>query len=262
MNQFTELTLVENTAIEIFQNLWWKDCFTDAFKKEGEEFLGRRNRGEVVLTKFLEPKLIEINPELPREAVLKAMEILLEDKWSKTIERANKEVYDYIKEGVSVHYTDDNWNEEIGKVKIIDLENAENNDYMLVTQMWITWDTYTRRPDLIGFVSNSFILKHNFLRSKSIHFWPYPVAGPWLQQYDQEIHHEPCKQHPYHQCQFAQQFYTDWQLTGLQIVVQQLRLSGYLKNSAPRDFLLVERRLFFFFGLSSVGTIYLPWKYL
>lgn len=153
MNQFTELTLVENTAIEIFQNLWWEGCFTDAFKKEGEEFLGRRNRGEVVLTKFLEPVLLKLNPELPKEAVLKAMEILLEDKWSKTIERANKEVYDYIKDGISVHYTDDDWNEEIGKVKIIDLENSENNEYMLVSQMWITWDTYTRRPDLIGFIN-------------------------------------------------------------------------------------------------------------
>jgi hypothetical protein len=35
------------------------------------------------------------------------MEILLEDKSSKTIQRANKEIYDHIKDGISVTYTDD-----------------------------------------------------------------------------------------------------------------------------------------------------------
>lgn len=152
-NQFTELTLVENTAIEIFQNLWWKDCFIDAFTKEGEEKLWRNNRWEVVLTKYLEPKLKELNPDLPNEAILKALEIFIEDKSVLTIERANKEIYDYLKDGVNVSYTDDDWNEEIAKVKIIDLESPENNEFMLVSQMWITGELYTRRPDLIGFIN-------------------------------------------------------------------------------------------------------------
>jgi len=36
---------------------------------------------------------------------------------------------------------------------VLDLETPENNDFMLVSQLWITGELYTRRPDLIGFVN-------------------------------------------------------------------------------------------------------------
>lgn len=152
-NQFTENNLIEKTAIEIFQNLWWQNCFIDAFTKEGEEKLARNNRWEVVLTKFLEPKLRELNPDLPSEGILKALEIITQDRSTLSLERANKEIYDLLKDWVTVSYTDDDGNNEIAKVKVLDLETPENNDFILVSQLWITWELYTRRPDLIGFVN-------------------------------------------------------------------------------------------------------------
>jgi len=152
-NQFTENNLVEKTAIEIFRHLWSKDCFIDAFTKEGEEKLARNNRWEVVLTKYLEPKLRELNPDIPNEGILKALEIITQDRSTLSLDRANKEIHDLLKDWVTVSYTDDDGNNEIAKVKVLDLETPENNHFMLVSQMWITWELYTRRPDLIGFMN-------------------------------------------------------------------------------------------------------------
>ena len=152
-NQFTELQLIEQTAIQIFQNLWWKDSFIDAFTKQWEQKLWRKNRGEVVLTKHLKPKLTKLNPNLPQTTINKAIEKFLEDKSILTPEKANKQIYNQLKDGITINNIDENGNEEIVKVKAIDLENPENNHFMLVSQMWITWETYTRRPDLIGFIN-------------------------------------------------------------------------------------------------------------
>ena len=38
-------------------------------------------------------------------------------------------------------------------VTLIDWNNPENNNFLLVSQMWIMGDLYQRRPDLIGFVN-------------------------------------------------------------------------------------------------------------
>ena len=39
------------------------------------------------------------------------------------------------------------------RVRVIDWENPQANDFLLVSQMTITGDLYTCRPDLIGFVN-------------------------------------------------------------------------------------------------------------
>ena len=39
------------------------------------------------------------------------------------------------------------------RVRVIDWDNPQANDFLLVSQMTITGDLYTCRPDLIGFVN-------------------------------------------------------------------------------------------------------------
>lgn len=38
-------------------------------------------------------------------------------------------------------------------IKIIDWNNSENNHFMIVSQMWINGELYSRRPDVIAFVN-------------------------------------------------------------------------------------------------------------
>ena len=39
------------------------------------------------------------------------------------------------------------------KLTVIDWENPENNDFLLVSQLWVHSDLYHRRADLVGFVN-------------------------------------------------------------------------------------------------------------
>ena len=67
--------------------------------------------------------------------------------------RANREVYQLLKEGVKVTYRTDDEEEAIEVVKIIDWETPENNDFFLASQFWISGDYGKKRADLSGFVN-------------------------------------------------------------------------------------------------------------
>ncbi len=61
-------------------------------RRWGAEGLGRDDQLEVVLRHRLEPKLAELNPELPAEAIEAAAEELVRDRSALERTRANREV--------------------------------------------------------------------------------------------------------------------------------------------------------------------------
>ena len=67
---------------------------------------------------------------------------------------ANREVYELLKDGIPVSVPDrEHGGQKTERVRVIDWENASNNDFLLVSQMSITGSLYTCRPDLVGFVN-------------------------------------------------------------------------------------------------------------
>ena len=66
--------------------------------------------------------------------------------------KANHEIYKFLKDGMNIKSLNKD-GENYEKVIFIDWDNVKNNDFLLVSQLWITGDHYTRRPDLIGFVN-------------------------------------------------------------------------------------------------------------
>ncbi|MBU1902678.1 MAG: type I restriction endonuclease subunit R, partial [Proteobacteria bacterium] len=79
---------------------------------------------------------------------------ILRDRSRMSLAAANKEVYDLIKNGIRVEIPDpDGEDDRIEVVRVIDWEHPEENDFLLCSQLWITGDMYTRRPDLVGFVN-------------------------------------------------------------------------------------------------------------
>ena len=62
---------------------------------------------------------------------------------------ANREVYDLLKNGISVSVPDrEHGGQKTERVRIIDWLNPAGNDFLLVSQMTITGALYTCRPDL------------------------------------------------------------------------------------------------------------------
>lgn len=153
MNEFSEDKLIEQTAIKIFGELWGAENFINAYSEEGDDLLGRENQGEVVLTNRLKPKLQTLNPEASEEAIEQAMTLLTRDRSAMSLVNANAELYRLIKEGVKVEVRDERGSMEAIKIKVVDFNEPLKNDFLLVSQMWITGDLHKRRPDLIGFVN-------------------------------------------------------------------------------------------------------------
>ena len=74
---------------------------------------------------------------------------------------ANREVWELLRDGVKVSVPDrERGGQKTERVRVIDWDNPLANDFLLVSQMTITGDLYTCRPDLIGFVNGLPLRRH------------------------------------------------------------------------------------------------------
>ena len=61
--------------------------------------------------------------------------------------------YNYLRDGVPVKNTDENGVDEEIKIKIIDFDTPDNNDFLCVRELWVYGSIYHRRADIVGFVN-------------------------------------------------------------------------------------------------------------
>src|SRR5260370_30256556 len=154
---YSEDSLVEQPAIELFKELGWKaaNCYYETFGANGT--FGRETAADVVLVSALRPALRKLNPDLPSESIESAIEQLTRDRSAMSSVQANREIYQLLKNGVRVDLSGSakrkSDEDSVVRVKVIDWENPANNDFFLASQFWITGDMYRRRADLVGFVN-------------------------------------------------------------------------------------------------------------
>ena len=151
---YTEDQLVEQPAIGLFAALGWQtmSALEETFGAGGT--LGREAKGEVVLVERLRAALCKFNPALPPEAISNAVDELTRDRSAMSLEAANREVYRLLKEGITVSVPDrEHGGQKTERLRVMDWEHPENNDFLLVSQFSVTGALYTCRPDLVGFVN-------------------------------------------------------------------------------------------------------------
>jgi type I restriction enzyme R subunit len=151
---YTEDQLVEQPAIGLFAALGWQtlSAMEETFGAGGA--LGRETKGEVVLLQRLRTVLMLLNPGMPPEAIQTAIDELTRDRSSMSLEAANREVYAHMKDGIAVSVPDDvHGGQKTERLRVVDWEHPERNDFLLVSQFSVTGPLYTCRPDLIGFVN-------------------------------------------------------------------------------------------------------------
>jgi type I restriction enzyme R subunit len=155
VGEYSEQSLVEQPAIELFSELGWEtaDCFHEF--DSGTSALGRETPAEVVLIPRLRAALEKLNPGLPAEAIGLAIEELMRDRSVMSMTAANREVYQLLKDGVKVNIPsgEEGYDEKTEVVRIIDWKEPWNNDFFLASQFWVTGEMYKRRADLVGFVN-------------------------------------------------------------------------------------------------------------
>jgi type I restriction enzyme R subunit len=144
---------LELSTIALFEKLGYTtaNCYSEW--NSGTSNLGRETRSEVVLISKLQPALEKLNPHLPKPAITLAIDELIRDRNALTLANANREIYNLLKDRVTVTYRNDDGEEITENVTVIDCKNPTNNDFFLASQFSIVGELYTRRPDLIGFIN-------------------------------------------------------------------------------------------------------------
>lgn len=151
---YTEDSLVEQPAIQLFSKLGWQtvSALEEVFGVGGT--LGRETKSEALLLPRLRTSLERLNPSLPPEALSQAIDQLARDRSAMSLAAANREVYGLLKDGIEVTVADAaSGGQEPKRIRVIDWENPAANDFLLVSQLSVTGSLYTRRPDLVGFVN-------------------------------------------------------------------------------------------------------------
>jgi type I restriction enzyme R subunit len=151
---YTEEHLVEQPAIELFSGLSWATVSANEEVLGTKDTLGRETKSEVILIPKLRMSLERLNPALPFDATNSAINELARDRSAMSLPTANRDVWELIRDGVAVSLPDrERGGLKTERVRVIDWDNPQANDFLVVSQMTITGDLYTCRPDLIGFVN-------------------------------------------------------------------------------------------------------------
>ena len=128
------------------------NCYT----ADPEDLNDRSNRSDkrgVVLPDILRQRACSLNPLVPEAVVDRALEVLTRKRGAMSPVLANKEIYQYIKDGIPVEFENDSGRTEQVRVRVVDFETPEANDFCVVTQLWIKGDQRFRRPDILIYIN-------------------------------------------------------------------------------------------------------------
>lgn len=153
--KYSEETLVQQTTAEYLENeLGWDSVYaynTETFGHDG--MLGRSSDREVVLTRVLRQKIVELNPKLPDDAYDDAVRQIVTIAAVQTSLATNREKYELIKNGVQVTFRNGKGERLRQRLRVIDFDEPTNNHFLCVRELWVRGDLYRRRADIVGFVN-------------------------------------------------------------------------------------------------------------
>ncbi|PTI47987.1 type I restriction endonuclease subunit R [Staphylococcus succinus] len=112
----------------------------------------RSNIKEAILPKVLFESLQNLNPHIPTHLLEDIVQDFRRPFTDKELEVVNYERYKQLKNGIHVEFEKDG-KKHYETVRIIDFNTTSNNNFTLVSQMWIKGETQHRRPDLLLFVN-------------------------------------------------------------------------------------------------------------
>lgn len=149
-----EYWYVEKPSIDLLAELGWTpvDAFQETLGPEGS--LGRDSQRDVVLTHRLRSAMRKLAPEyVPDTAVGEAIEVFTKDRSAMDRVRANREVYDLLRDGYQAEWTDGSGEKQIETLHYLNLADPDSNDFLAVQQLWVKGNLHSRRLDLVLFVN-------------------------------------------------------------------------------------------------------------
>ena len=141
---------VEKNALEWFANLGYTvlhgpDIAPDAPDAE------RPTYNEVILTNRLRDTVAHLNPEIPPDAQQEALRKVLNPD-SHTLVQNNRSFHLMLTDGIEVEYRHPDGTVRGERVRLVDFDTPENNDWLAVNQFTVV-ETSERRPDIVIFIN-------------------------------------------------------------------------------------------------------------
>ena len=111
----------------------------------------RSSYNEVILTRRLRDAVAHLNPNIPADAQQEAIRKILNPD-SHTLVQNNRTFHLMLVEGIEVEYRQSDGTVRGARVRFIDFETPENNDWLAVNQFTVV-ETSERRPDIVLFIN-------------------------------------------------------------------------------------------------------------
>jgi len=147
---FTE-SVVEDATLAWLKELGWTVAYGPAIAP-GELGAERVDWGQVILEQRLRDALGRLNPALPPEARDDAFRKLTRPE-GPSFEVRNQAVHRQLVDGVKVEYRAADGSIRGAQARVIDFDDASNNDWLAVNQFTVTENKHNRRPDVVLFVN-------------------------------------------------------------------------------------------------------------
>jgi type I restriction enzyme R subunit len=149
----TEQTLENNIIKTILEPLGYKHIYGPNIAPEPEVThpYKRDSYEQVVLTKILRTKLIEINKDVKLELIDRAIKTILDIK-SPDQTHNNETFHNYLVNGIELEYLE-NGDMRGQRIKLIDFKNPKNNQYNAINQYTIIENNKNKRPDIILYIN-------------------------------------------------------------------------------------------------------------
>ena len=141
---------IEKMAIEELESLGYAyisgvDLAPDALNAE------RQSYGDVLLMGRLQTALAKLNPDVPADAIDSAARRLSRIATSNLL-ADNEEFHRLLVDGVPVEYRKGS-DIKPDVVRIVDFDNAENNEFLVINQYTIVQNNNNKRPDVLLFIN-------------------------------------------------------------------------------------------------------------
>ena len=146
---------IEQGVLELLQTLGWATTSDDLIGPDSKA-PERESHDAVVLHQRLADAVARLNPHLPPDVRGDAIRKLTQSELPNLLEE-NRRVHKLLTEGVDVEYDvgDGAQRGELtaGKVRLLDFDQPENNDWLAVQQFVVISGSCKRRPDVVLFVN-------------------------------------------------------------------------------------------------------------
>lgn len=154
-SKYSEEEAVQKPAGELLHGeLGWDlvYCYDEeTLGKDGT--LGRTSYEEVILERYLEPALLELNEWLEEEEIPSIIATLKSTLATDSLLQTNEKKYAMLRDGIPVERTRNDGSTYEERAVVFDFEHPERNYFLICEELIVKSAFYTRRCDIVGFVN-------------------------------------------------------------------------------------------------------------